>query len=215
MQRVQNLHYFSQSQLDVEIERAYLDKGFYGHMHVSALRDTETDFLIKAQKVDPVKDVIDELEEWDVDWGLLRDYTIGDLSTGTNLFIMPSEKRAPRYGESTDREQQKYGRWVGFVTDLDPVVEDREALARAFRGRWGVETQYRQFKHEFYPPTKSSVGRVRAFHFNVAQLFYNIWMLVNLELRDRYDLSDRRPLTSDEVLYAIRDITFEMDTPEE
>jgi hypothetical protein len=137
-------------------------------MHVSALRDTETDFLIKAWKVDPVKDVIDELEEWDVDWGLLRDYTIGDLSTGTNLFIMPSEKRAPRYGESTDREQQKYGRWVGFVTDLDPVVEDREALARAFRGRWGVETQYRQFKHEFCPPTKSSVGRVRAFHFNVA-----------------------------------------------
>ena len=99
---------------------------------------------------------------------------------------------------------------------LDPTVaEDREVLARAFRGRWGVETQYRQFKHEFYPPTKSSVGRVRAFHFNVAQLFYNIWVLVNLELRDRYDLSDRRPLTSDEVLHAVRDITFEMDAPEE
>lgn len=211
LQRVKGLHYFSDDQLDVDIERAYLDKGFYGGMHVTALRETETEFLIKSRKVEPVKDVIDGLEEWDVDWGIMQDYEIGDLKQGANIFIRPSEKRAPRYGENTDEEDKKYGRWVAFVTDLDPVTADREKLARQFRNRWGVETQYRQFKHKFYPPTKSSKGRVRAFHFNMAQLFYNIWVVVNLELRDRYGVLERRPVTSDDVLHAIRDEAIELD----
>lgn len=76
----------------MEIERAYLDKGFYGGIHVTALRETGTEFLIKARKVEPVKDVIDGLEEWDVDWDIFEDYPIGDLKQGTNIFIRPSEK---------------------------------------------------------------------------------------------------------------------------
>ena len=211
LQRVQDMHYFSDDQLDVEIERAYLDKGFYGGMHVTALRETDTEFLIKSRKVEPVKSVIDGLEEWNVDCGIMQDYEIGDLKQGTNIFIRPSEKRAPRYDENTDEEDKKYGRWVAFVTDIDPVTADREKLARQFRNRWGVETQYRQFKHNFYAPTKSPNGRVRAFHFNLAQLFYNIWVIVNLELRDRYGLAERRPVTADDVLHAIRDEAFELD----
>lgn len=175
LQRVKGLHYFSDDQLDVDIEHAYLDKGFYGGIHVTALRETDTEFLIKSRKVNAVKKVIDGLEEWDVDWGLLEDYKIGDLKQGTNIFICPSEKRAPRYDENADEEDKKYDRWVAFVTDIDPVTADRGTLARRFRNRWGAETQYRQFKHKFYAPTKSPRGRVRAFHFNLAQLFYNIW----------------------------------------
>lgn len=180
-------------------------------MHVDALRTTNTEFMIKARKVVPMKDVIDSLEAWDVDWGIMQDYKIGDLREGTNIFIRPSEKRAPRYGENTDEEDKRYGRWVGFVTDIDPVTADRKELARKFRNRWGVETQYRQFKHKFYAPTKSREGSVRAFHFNLAQLFYNIWVVVNLELRHRFKLPSRRPLTSDDVLHAIRDRAFELD----
>lgn len=211
MQRVQDLHYFSENQLDVNIERAYLDKGFYGSNHITALRESDIEFIIKARKVDPIKDVIDKLEEWDVDWGILKDYEIGGLKQGTNIFIRPSEKRAPRYNENADEEDKKYGRWVAFVTDIDPVTADRERLARQFRNRWGVETQYRQFKHKFYAPTKSSKGRIRAFHFNLAQLFYNIWVVVNLELRDRYGLVEQRPVTADDVLHAIRDEAFGLD----
>ena len=77
---------------------------------------------------------------------ILEDYPIGDLSNGPNIFIRPSEKRAPRYDENTGAEDKKYGRWVGFATDIDPVTADREKLARQFRNRWRVETQYRQFK---------------------------------------------------------------------
>lgn len=211
LQRTQNLHYFADDQLDVEIERAYLDKGFYGGKHVTVLRETGTEFMIKARKVSPVKDVIDKLETWDVNWGIMQDYEIGDLTQGTNIFLQPSEKRAPRYDDDTDEDEKKYGRWVGFVTDIDPVTADRKTLGREFRNRWGVETQYRQMKHDFYPPTQSSHGRVRAFHFNLAQLFYNVWVVVNLELCDRYDLPDRRPVSADEVLHTIRDEAFEID----
>jgi hypothetical protein len=211
LERVQNRHYFADDQLDVEIERAYLDKGFYGSDYITALRETETDFLIKARKVEPVKDVIDNLDAWDVDWGLMQDYQVGDLTPGTNIFIRRSEKRAPRYGKEATKEERTYGRWVGFVTDCNPVAADRVELAAAFRRRWGVETHYRQFKHEFYPPTKSPKGRARTFHFNLAQLFYNVWVLVNLELRDRYGLDDRRPLTAADVLHAIRDHAIKMD----
>jgi len=215
LQRVKGLHYFSDDQLDVDIERAYLDEGFYGGMHVTALRETDTEFLIKSRKGSAVKDVIDGLEKGNVDRGILEDYEIGDLSRGTNIFIRPSEKRAPRYDEDTDEEDEKYSRWVAFVTDSDPVTADREKLARQFRNRWGVETQYRQFKHEFYAPTKSSKGRVRAFQFNLDQLFYNIWVVVNLELRERYGLAERRPLTADDLSHAIRDEAFELnDLPE-
>lgn len=211
MQRVQNLHYFADDQLDVDIERAYLDKGFYGGMHVDALRTTGTDFMIKARKTSPVKDVIDNLEKWDVSWGIMQNYEIGDLSEGTNIFLVPSEKRAPRYGKDSDEEKRKYGRWVGFVTDINPVTADREKLTKDFRNRWGVETQYRQLKHDFYPPTKSGDGSVRTFHFNLAQLFYNIYVMVNMELRHRFRLPSRRPLTADDVLHVIRDCAFELD----
>jgi hypothetical protein len=42
-------------------------------------------------------------------------------------------------------------------------------------------------------------------------LFYNSWVVVNLELRDRYGLAERRPVTADDVLHAIRDEAFELD----
>ena len=69
----------------MEIERAYLDKGFYGEMHVTALRETDTEFLIKSRRVEPVKDVIDGLEEWNVDWGIMQDYEISDLKQRINI----------------------------------------------------------------------------------------------------------------------------------
>ena len=79
--------------------------------------------------------MIDGLKEWNVDWGIMQDYENGDLKQGTNIFIWSSEKRAPRYDENIDEEDKKYGRWVAFVTDIDPVTADREKLARQFRNR--------------------------------------------------------------------------------
>ena len=46
---------------------------------MTALRETDTEFLIEARKVETIVEVIDGLEEWDVDWGLVRDYEMGDL----------------------------------------------------------------------------------------------------------------------------------------
>ena len=54
-------------------------EGFYGGGHVTALRETDTKFLIEARKAEPIMEVIDGLKEWDVDWGLVRDYEMGDL----------------------------------------------------------------------------------------------------------------------------------------
>lgn len=47
----------------------------------------------------------------------------------------------------------------------------------------GREDSVPAFKHNFYAPTKSPKGHIRAFHFNLAELFYDIWAVVNLELR--------------------------------
>ena len=46
---------------------------------MTVLQETDTKFLIKARKAEPIVEVIDGLKEWDVDWGLVRDYEIGDL----------------------------------------------------------------------------------------------------------------------------------------
>jgi hypothetical protein len=45
----------------------------------------------------------------------------------------------------------------------------------------------------------------------MAQLFYNIWVIVNLELHDRYSVLEHRPVTIDDVLHTIRDEAFELD----
>jgi hypothetical protein len=42
-------------------------------MYVTALRWTDTEFLIKTRNIKPVKHVIDSLEAWDVDWSFLVD----------------------------------------------------------------------------------------------------------------------------------------------
>jgi hypothetical protein len=65
-------------------------------------------------------------------------------------------RACPTVRRETDEVGKKYGRWVRFGTDIDPVTADCERLAQKFRNRWGVETQYWLFKHKFYAPTKPS-----------------------------------------------------------
>ena len=40
---------------------------------------------------------------------------------------------------------------------------------------------------------------------------FHLWVVVNLEFRDRYGLAERRLVTSDDVHHAIRDEVFELD----
>jgi hypothetical protein len=111
LQQVQGIHYFSNNQLDVNIKRVYLHKGFYDEKSVTALRDANVDFLIQAQKIKAVQNVIDNLEHWNVDWGILQNYSISELTPGTNIVIWRSTKKENRYGEDTNKEKKKYGRW--------------------------------------------------------------------------------------------------------
>jgi hypothetical protein len=57
---------------------------------------------------------------------------------------------------------------------------------------------------------------VRGYYFNLAKSFYNVWVVVNLELRDRYGLAERGPVTADDILDLVceRLVHLHRDRPE-
>jgi hypothetical protein len=74
--------------------------------------------------------------------------------------------------------------------ELDPEeVEFAEALAEAYRRRWGIETSYRKVG-EFLPKTTSPTFSVRLFYFLFAVALYNLWVLVNLLLTPHHHIED-------------------------
>jgi hypothetical protein len=68
-----------------------------------------------------------------------------------------------------------------FATNIPVNRESAELLVRVYRGRWGIETCFRQV-HDRRPRTTSRDPTVRAFYFLVSALIFNVWLLLNLKL---------------------------------
>ncbi len=74
--------------------------------------------------------------------------------------------------------------------ELDLIgVEFAEALAEAYRRRWGIETSYRKVG-EFLPKTTSPTFSVRLFYFLFAVALHNLRVLVNLLLAPHHHTED-------------------------
>jgi IS4 transposase len=50
-----------------------------------------------------------------------------------------------------------------------------EELGRAYRRRWGIETDFRKIKHDFLAKSGSKDPALRAFYFNFSARLFNIW----------------------------------------
>jgi hypothetical protein len=90
--------------------------------------------------------------------------------------------------------------WVGpspFYTNLD-VSDEGPAYKRVtkdrierYSSRGAIETSYKKIK-EFAPWTTSKAFEVRLYHFGMAAVLYNTWLLMDFFIQTRMDVERRR-----------------------
>ncbi|ELY93722.1 transposase [Natrialba taiwanensis] len=159
----------------VDINRLYLDRGFYRVHLALALEDLDVEFLMRAPQTRKVQQFIDD---HDSDT-FIAEYEMARSNpptgrTSVRLVVVPHRTRDDdHFCLVTNRD-----------FDVDTDVEIARPLAEAYRRRWGIETSYRKIT-EFLPRTSSPTFSVRLFYFLFAVALYNLWVLTNLLVTPR------------------------------
>ena len=87
---------------------------------------------------------------------------------------------------------------VGIDPEENPIGHDSSGTvwgaAEDYRGRWSIETTFRQVKYQFLAKTTSRDLGVRRFYWMLAVLLYNSWAALNLMVQKSVPtISDDRP----------------------
>jgi hypothetical protein len=67
-----------------------------------------------------------------------------------------------------------------FITNLNIPEQLAHYLYTFYSKRWGIETGYRQFDHDFKAKTTTKNYHIRLFYFLFGVALYNLWVLVNI-----------------------------------
>jgi len=181
----------------VSIKRVYADREFFGADVVFTLESRELNYVIPvpayATRIQPRMDNFDNLssgyhESDDVPLYVEKDYAFygtvknkrSNHRVETNLVILPPDEDDPEHDRDTPQP---------FVTNLD--VDDEIALDRRYAyeqvnqysDRGGIERSYSSIK-ECASYTTSKEFEVRWFHFMLATVLYNLWLLVDLLVQE-------------------------------
>jgi len=142
-------------------------------------------------------------------------YVQRDLSQGTVSELLRNHVSLPYAigtGALTDDDlaaEDNDTEFVAFVTNRDidgvgidpaknPIGHDSSntvwGAAEDYRGRWSVETTFRQVKYQFLAKSRSRDLGVRRFCWMLAIILYNSWAVLNLMIqRSVPTVSDDRP----------------------
>lgn len=221
----------------IDVNRAYLDSGFYNEDSARALGEFENlGWVMQAkQKADDIDELMDVAIENELDWNA-KDWGVSDIPPRHNLWVMESEKKSKRYKQEPDDPKDK---WIAFYTNIDWVAdapdeeidteslteEQREMpltpleLADDFRARWGVETGYRKLKEDFLAKSRSTRYYIRAQVFYFAVLWYNMWLAANVIRAGKLglDLGDddvNYPFSGPHVMRAIEEDPVDLEIGE-
>lgn len=167
-----NRAFESLKSLGIEPELVLMDREFYSVDVLVLCRELGVHYLIPAKHDKKFERYVKGMDKLP---GMVRDYEITNEqneSVCTNLVVM----------ESLDTEETKV---FGFITNLPDSLykDDVYVLAEIYRKRWRIENAHR-VHDEFRVRTCCKEGNVRYFFFVVAVLLYNLWVWINLVLRD-------------------------------
>ena len=221
----------------MDVNRAYLDSGFYNEDSVRALSEIDgLGWVMQAkQSADKLDEMMDYAIENEQDWQATK-WGVSDFPPRHNLFVMESEKKSKLYKKEPDDPKDK---WIAFYTNIDWIAdnpdeeidsdnlteEQREKpltpleLAEDFRMRWGIETGYRKVKEDFLAKSRSTRYYIRVYVFYFAVLWYNMWLAANVKRADKLgiDLSDddvNYPFRGPEVMRAIEEDPVDLEIGE-
>lgn len=158
----------SQAREFVEINRVYLDRGFYRVHLALTLEELGVEFVIRAPQTRKVQRFIADHDEdtFVSEYEMARSNPPTGRTT-VRLVVVPHRSREDDH--------------FCLVTNRDVTRDVTQPLAEAYRRRWGIETSYRKVT-EFLPKTASPTFSVRLFYFLLAVALYNLWVLTNLLL---------------------------------
>jgi IS4 transposase len=158
----------SQAREYVEINRVYLDRGFYRVHLALLLEELNVEFVMRAPQTRKVQRFITDHDEdtFVAEYEMARSNPPTGRTT-VRLVVTPHRTR----------ENDQFC----LVTNREVTRDLARPLAEAYRRRWGIETSYRKVT-EFLPRTSSPTFSVRLFYFLFAVALYNLWVLTNLLL---------------------------------
>lgn len=173
-------------QRDLRIRTVLADREFCSTDVIAACEKHSVPYIIPARRDDRVKRV---LRRHVSGVTVKEDYPMhGPIKHGpqnqrveTNLVVLP-EKHADKPGPAP------------FLTNLDVREDDHgswviERIER-YGSRGAIETSYKKIK-EFAAWTTSKAFEVRLYHFGMAAVLYNTWLLVDVLVQTRMDVEFR------------------------
>ncbi|MFC4990034.1 transposase [Saliphagus infecundisoli] len=142
----------------VEINRLYLNRGFYRVHLALTLEDLGVKFVIRAPQTRKVQQFIEnhDSDTFITEYEMVRSNPPTGRTT-VRLVVVPHRTR----------EDDQFCLVTNCDLDVSSDVEIAQPLAEAYRHRWGIETSYRKIT-EFLPRTSSPTFSIRLFYFLLA-----------------------------------------------
>ncbi len=150
--------------LKVQIDKAYLDRGFDRPKVINTLKKHNIDFIMPKIRSPTVKAFFSKSE-------------------GSNSRIIPKFQ----IGRGKEKAfvnlvlvNDKYGLKRAFSCNFDIAPQLAYRFYEMYGKRWGIETSYRNVEHDFKPKTTTRNPIIRIFYFLFSCCLYNLWILANI-----------------------------------
>ncbi|MBI2499680.1 transposase [Candidatus Woesearchaeota archaeon] len=132
----------------VKIDQAYFDRGFDRAKIINLIKSHRIKFIMPKIRKETIKAYLRKSE--DCSARIINDFEIGKNEKATvNLILVDDEEGIKR----------------AFITNFDIPVQLTHYLYSWYGKRWGIETAYRQFDHDFKARTTSKNYHIRLFYF--------------------------------------------------
>ncbi|MBU2589813.1 MAG: hypothetical protein KKB39_03545 [Nanoarchaeota archaeon] len=148
----------------VHIDKAYLDRGFDKPKVINVIKSHKVKFIMPKVRSETVKAWMRKSEECKARF--IEDFEIGQHENKAivNLILVDDEEGIKR----------------AFITNFYIPEQLAHYLYTWYSKRWGIETGYRQFEHDFKAKTTTKNYHIRLFYFLFSVCLYNLWVLVNI-----------------------------------
>ncbi len=179
----------------IHINKAYLDRGFDKPKVINVIKAHKVKFIMPKVRSETVKAWMRKSEECKA--RVIENFEIGkgENKAIVNLILVDDEEGIKR----------------AFITNFHIPEQLSHYLYNWYSKRWGIETGYGQFDHDFKAKTTTKNYHIRLFYFLFSVCLYNLWVLVNicvsLSLHGR--LSEKPIITSKLFAVVLYKVAYE------
>jgi hypothetical protein len=179
------------------VRDVFMDRGFSQVLYIQSLHETGANFVIRARRNSKTKKMWENADE-----------------DGINIEhdVTTSRSRAPYESTTVTRvvtppKKGSDDEYFTYITNRTLTRRSAQRIAKAYERRWGIETSFRVVL-DFLPRTASMDFALRVFYFSFATLFYNMWVLVNLLVREALGIPEAEtpPVTAKMLLAYVHDL---------